>query len=141
MIEPVGTEPLEDIDLLSRTETSGGATLEELEFQLFPHSDTPLHRQDQSSRPFLFSPVEKKICYSTVIQIGRKIDRSKDQPKGTTREDRAFNNVSVDINHLSNADRDPDSVNTGECIAFRSKVVSRHHAELMVGKDGQAYIL
>jgi hypothetical protein len=107
-----------------------------LEFQLFPHSETPLHRQDQSSRPFIFSPVEKFITQGTVIQIGRKIDRSKDGLRGTTREDRAQNNVSVDVTHMS-TDKKPGHNTPEDCIAFRSKVVSRHHAELYVGEDKQ----
>lgn len=107
-----------------------------LEFQLFPHSETPLHRQDQSTRPFIFSPVEKIISLGTVVHIGRKIDRSKDGLRGTSREDRAQNNVSVDVSHMSTADK--DGHNTPEdCIAFRSKVVSRHHAEIYVGEDKQ----
>ncbi|KAJ3343575.1 hypothetical protein HDU91_000364 [Kappamyces sp. JEL0680] len=110
-----------------------------LEFQLFPHSETPLHRQDGSNRPFLFSPVEKKITPGTVVQIGRKIDRNKEAHRGTTREDRAINNVSTDPSHMSLSDKDgTGNVNPIQnCIAFRSKVVSRHHAELWMGKDNQ----
>ena len=205
-----------------------------LEFQLFPHSDLPLHRQDSHNRPFVFAPVEKRISgpNGPVIQIGRKIDRaakSGDQPnstngttslvgpRGTTREDRALHNVSTDPAHMSTGDKTaaasttraapegeglilsvynplfaPVRVDGGavesnqeqapapavpqaeqpaqpsssaepinaepsasaeeaiapavastpvqpptECIAFRSKVVSRHHAEIFVGEDGQ----
>lgn len=103
-----------------------------LECQFFPHSEIPLHRQEQC-RPFLFSPVEINVVQGTVIHIGRKIDRSKDRVRGTTREDRAANNVSTDVSHMS---AETDS-GIRECIAFRSKVVSRHHAEIWVGKDGQ----
>lgn len=204
-----------------------------LEFQLFPHSDLPLHRQDSHNRPFVFAPVEKRISgpNGPVIQIGRKIDRAAkigDQsnstngtaslvgPRGTTREDRALHNVSTDPAHMSTGDKTaaasttraapegdghilsvynplfaPVRVDGGgaesnqeqapvpapqaeqpaqpssssepinaepsasaeetiapavasapaqpptECIAFRSKVVSRHHAEIFVGEDGQ----
>jgi hypothetical protein len=102
-----------------------------VEVQLFPHSEVPLHRQDQI-RPFLFTPVEKKVKYGNIVHIGRKIDRSKDPNRGTTREDRAAHNVSLEANHMSGLDGN----NTPECISFRSKVVSRHHAEMWVGKDG-----
>lgn len=119
------SNPVEDIEMVAEDNVS-------VELQLFPHSEVPLHRADQA-RPFLFSPVEKKITNGNVIQIGRKIDRSKDQNRGTTREDRAAHNVSLDVNHMS-ADK---YGNTHECIAFRSKVVSRHHAEIWVEKDGQ----
>jgi hypothetical protein len=104
-----------------------------LQFQLFPHSDTPLHIQDHTSRPFIFSPVEKIISQGTSILVGRKIDRSKDV-RGSTREDRAQNNVSVDSTHMSTTEKNGyDTPN--DCIAFRSKVVSRYHAELFVGED------
>ncbi|KAJ3276350.1 hypothetical protein HDV01_004973 [Terramyces sp. JEL0728] len=106
-----------------------------LDIQLFPHSETPLHRQDQN-RPFLFTPVEKKVVYGNIVQIGRKIDRSKDTHRGTTREDRAAQNVSTDYNHMSS---DKDGKTNYDCVAFRSKVVSRHHAEIWVGKDEQLY--
>lgn len=105
-----------------------------LEFQLFPHSDIPLHRQEHN-RPFLFTPVEIKVKYGTVIQIGRKIDRSKERVNRVGREDIAANNVSLDINHMSTQTENP----SGKCIAFRSKVVSRHHAEILVGKDSQMF--
>jgi hypothetical protein len=65
-----------------------------VEFQLFPHSETPLHRQDQSNRPFLFSPVEKRISHGTMVHIGRKIDRNKEAQRGTTREDRLRQSLS-----------------------------------------------
>lgn len=64
--------------------------------------------------------------------------------RGTTREDRAMHNVSVDPNHMSTSDKDKDGTLVKhdlppdmECIAFRSKVVSRHHAELSIAEDGQ----
>ncbi|KAJ2996941.1 hypothetical protein HDV02_006033 [Globomyces sp. JEL0801] len=70
-----------------------------LDIQLFPHSEVPLHRQDQN-RPFLFTPVEKRVTLGNIVQIGRKIDRSKDVYRGSTREDRAAQNVSLDRNHM-----------------------------------------
>jgi hypothetical protein len=103
------------------------------EVQLFPHSEVPLFRQEQL-RPFLFTPVEKKIRYGSLIHIGRKIDRSRDPHRGTTREDRAAHNVSFDVNHMSGIE------GIQECISFRSKVVSRHHCELWVGKDGVVWL-
>ena len=104
-----------------------------VDYQLFPHSDIPLHRQ-QESRPFLFTPVEEKLDYGQVIHIGRKIDRNKDPFRGSTREDRAAHNVSLDPTNMTSSQED---LIIDKCIAFRSKVVSRHHAEMWVGKDGQ----
>jgi hypothetical protein len=104
-----------------------------VDYQFFPHSEVPLHRQ-QDSRPFLFTPVEQRLEFGKVIQIGRKIDRNRDSNRGTTREDRAAHNVSLDSAHMTAS---KENKTAQGCIAFRSKVVSRNHAEMWVGKDGQ----
>lgn len=81
---------------------------------------------------FIFSPLELflkpgqkyEIGIAKSNGIGRKIDKTKPTIKATTREERAANNVNF-------------SDETG--ITFRSKVVSRSHAEIWVGKDYQVY--
>ena len=122
----MNTVPESDIQLATSTDIS-------VEIQLFPHSEVPLHRQEQS-RPFLFTPVETKVTLGRIVQIGRKIDRSKEQ-RGSTREDRAAHNVSLDASHMSAT----ECLTNCDCISFRSKVVSRHHAELYLGKDGVVF--
>ena len=101
-----------------------------VDYQFFPHSEIPLHRQ-QESRPFLFTPVEERLEYGKVIHIGRKIDRTKDPYRGT-------HNVSLDPANMTS---NQEELSIEKCIAFRSKVVSRHHAEMWVGKDGQVNII
>ncbi len=60
---------------------------------------------------------------------------------GSHSHTRATNNVSVDSTHMSVGENKDGSgkpsPNITDCIAFRSKVVSRHHAEIWVGKDSQ----
>ncbi|KAI8911675.1 hypothetical protein EDD86DRAFT_202997 [Gorgonomyces haynaldii] len=73
----------------------------------------------------MFSPAEVELLVGQTFKVGRKIDRVKLQ-KAVTREERNQNNVQVTT--------EPEHM-----IAFRSKVVSRSHAELWAGKDGQVY--
>ena len=92
-----------------------------LKIQLFPFSNS-------GSVSFIFAPVELYIRPYKVFGIGRKIDKTKQSYREMSREDRALNNV-----HSSTDDA---------CINFRSKVVSRSHAEMWLGKDdGQVSLL
>lgn len=94
---------------------------QKLHIQLFPHSPSG---SAQAPLPFVFAPVELFLSPGVVYSIGRKIDKVKTS-KTISRDDRASNNVLVDAEQ--------------PCINFRSKVVSRAHAELWVGKDLQVY--
>ncbi|RKO90536.1 hypothetical protein BDK51DRAFT_31475, partial [Blyttiomyces helicus] len=117
-----------------------------IRIQLFPHADpnaltATLSRYDG----FTFAPVEKDVYPNTIVRIGRKVDRSKDKP-GVRRGDK-FNNVAEAPEEMdgSAAGRGEDKVagknatasRKIEYVAFRSKVVSRTHAELWIDKEGQ----
>jgi pSer/pThr/pTyr-binding forkhead associated (FHA) protein len=99
-----------------------------LAVQIFPHSELPLS-QFQRTQPFIFTPLELSISPGQVYGIGRKIDKAKPVPRPITREDRATNNVTMI----------PFGTEEKPSISFRSKVVSRSHAQIWAGKDGLLY--
>ncbi|KNC98655.1 uncharacterized protein SPPG_06337 [Spizellomyces punctatus DAOM BR117] len=137
--------------------------------QLFPHSDRPAHHSHQHDRhhhhytAFSFTPVEKDLYPGGIIRIGRKVDRHHVGREKTRRGDKSNNvadgeeemefvigsppvaelmdEMEVDRETSENSSQEPGETikRRAEFIAFRSKVVSRTHAELWVGKDGQVF--
>ncbi|KAJ3377864.1 hypothetical protein HDU92_007900 [Lobulomyces angularis] len=81
----------------------------QVRIQLFTHSDT--HNLWTS---FKFSTIDKLIKPNTLIKIGRKVDKKE-----------LTDNLNDSIN--------PTSI---DAVTFKSKVVSRAHAEFFVDKDG-----
>lgn len=80
-----------------------------------PNFATSTHMPHHTLSPSLrFPPVERQLPPRIVLKIGRFTDR----------------------HHSQRSVRPP----LQEDIRFRSKVVSRHHAELWLGEDGSVYI-
>ncbi|KAJ1339670.1 hypothetical protein BSLG_005703 [Batrachochytrium salamandrivorans] len=128
-----------------------------IRLQLFPHSDVPLHQQTSRNKPFLFNPVEHDIVLGTVLRVGRKVDRSYNAASGASPATRDSNLLlgaesckqCLTIHYCISDPASPtrlqsdsssvqqDSTANSLYVAFRSKVVSRTHAEIWVGRDGQ----
>ncbi|KAJ3057270.1 hypothetical protein HK097_009929 [Rhizophlyctis rosea] len=118
-----------------------------IRLQLFPHAEQP-HRSHYHG--FSFPPVEKDLRPGTLVRIGRKVDKRADKEKDGERGHRSrrdkSNNVSEGAEEMETGDvnNGGGGATTGdrkriEFIAFRSKVVSRTHAELWAETDGQIY--
>lgn len=115
-----------------------------IKLQLFPHSDVHIHNPPQYRlKHFTFNPVEVELKTGFVLKIGRKVDRGDvaTRQRPTTRQDRAANNVSIatdaqQAGFVSGQSDTPTVSPNCYYLAFRSKVVSRSHAELWIGKDG-----
>ena len=131
--------------------------------QIFPHSEVSLHQAlSRYNRHFMFKPIEQTLVPGVTIKMGRKID-SKKEALGTrwSRDEQIAHNASLQVLQddelvVPQENMFPDqasSPETGflvnnqivkqvsgrrqELISFRSKVVSRTHAELWMGRDGQ----
>ena len=128
--------------------------------QVFPHSEVPLHQAlSRANRNFMFKPMEFELSQGTLVKFGRKIDSKKESSSRWSRDDQIANNACYGpLGSLEAPEKDSAPVSVTEegtpaasssaaaaqksCkqrIAFRSKVVSRAHAELWLGKDGQVY--
>ena len=115
--------------------------------QLFPHSDVNLHPSlSRFHKFFVFKPIEMDITSGMTVKIGRKIDSKKEgNSVKMSREEHVANNAS--LQPLQGNTAFPDEVSSdmdissckSELISFRSKVVSRSHGEIWLGKDGQVY--
>ncbi|KAJ3128652.1 hypothetical protein HK098_003859 [Nowakowskiella sp. JEL0407] len=135
--------------------------------QLFPHTEALGFHTSHTG--FNFSPVEKDLRPGTIVRIGRKVEKDpnklKNQKKSKSGDDNnkqlADGGVpggeglpggfpdgtnlinaepdSMDLDALAGPSAAPD-IPKHDFIAFRSKVVSRTHAEMWVGKDGIVYL-
>jgi hypothetical protein len=105
--------------------------LNKIHLQLFPHTEVALHQSlSPYNRQFMFKPIEMDLVPGQIVKFGRKIDAKKESNRLSRDQQISFNASSL-------------SEDDNQILAFRSKVVSRSHAELWLGKDGQVryYIL
>ncbi|KAJ3027027.1 hypothetical protein HDV00_011462 [Rhizophlyctis rosea] len=150
---PRGTRPPQSSSPPTNNQTLNSHTI--IRLQLFPHAEQP-HRSHYHG--FSFPPVEKDLRPGTIVRIGRKVDKRSDKDKDgdrhRSRRDKS-NNVSEGAEEMDAGDvvgggpagaggpGGRDAMNGErrriEFIAFRSKVVSRTHAELWADSDGQIY--
>jgi hypothetical protein len=132
----------------------------QVHIQFFPHSEVPLHQAlSRANKSFMFKPIEFDLRQGTLVKFGRKIDSMKESTSRWSRDEQIANNAcfvpfTVQHNGLAGGNEErnetsaaeetptedtPPTQNAKQLIAFRSKVVSRAHAELWLGKDGQVY--
>ncbi|KAJ3241480.1 hypothetical protein HDU81_000532 [Chytriomyces hyalinus] len=129
--------------------------------QIFPHRENAqilgaIPGQSPLSR-FHFEPVERDLRMGSVLKIGRRVDKKTPVApivQDTSPEDVAMNDEAVDVPVLPNSYQSTpgqfmeravaaaSSTATPvephiDFIAFKSKVVSRTHAELWVSDDGK----
>ncbi|KAJ3245847.1 hypothetical protein HDU78_008436 [Chytriomyces hyalinus] len=129
--------------------------------QIFPHRENAqifgaIPGQSPLSR-FHFEPVERDLRMGSVLKIGRRVDKKTPVApivQDTSPEDVAMGEEAVDVPVLPNSyqstpgqfmDRAVAAASSTttpaephiDFIAFKSKVVSRTHAELWVSDDGK----
>ncbi|KAJ3293768.1 hypothetical protein HK104_004203 [Borealophlyctis nickersoniae] len=143
--------PAAPIRTLSSSPPTANDVSTPIRIQIFPHTEHP-HRHHHHYTPFSFPPVEKDLRPNTIVRIGRKVDKRgtiSHGKKGDKSHNVAEGAEEIGLGEAMGSEPhhvgSPDGGNsTGasakqrvDFIAFRSKVVSRTHAELWVDKEGQ----
>ena len=85
----------------------------------------------------MFKPIEIDLTPGKLVKFGRKID-SKRESTRLSRDQQIAHNASALVENSN--DQDCSNITlSNQIIGFRSKVVSRSHAELWLGKDRQVF--